>query len=291
MNRRVVFLNGQIIPAEQAMVSVTDRGFIFGDGVYEVIPFYSHIGFRLQEHVSRLMQSLAAVRIPSPYTEAQWIEHILAFNRQHTESDQSIYVQITRGPSPVRNHAFPAEVRPTVYMLSEVLQTPPAELVRDGVAAVTARDFRWLRCDIKSISLSANVLLRQYAVDQGVTESVLIRDGYLSEGAASNIFIVKNGMLFTPPADHLMLAGITYDVLLELAAEHNLPFEIRPISAAELFAADEIWLTSSTKEVLAITKLDNHPIGNGRPGPIFERMYALFQAFKRDVMRQGDKHA
>jgi D-alanine transaminase len=282
-----VFLNEKLIPIEKAMVSVTDRGFMFGDGVYEVMPFYAHRGFRLEAHVERLLRSLAAVRIPSPYSQEQWLSHIIAFSQQHEESEQSIYVQVTRGPAAIRNHAFPAVMHPTVYMMSEPL-TPPDNKGQHGVAAITATDFRWLRCDIKSISLLANVLLRQYALDCGVSEALLIRDGYLTEGAASNIFIVKNGMLYTPPINHLVLAGVTYEIVLELARTHHIPIGVRAICQEELFTADEVWLTSSTKEIVAITELDQKPIGQGKPGPVFTRMYELYQTFKQTVLYQGE---
>jgi D-alanine transaminase len=282
-----VFLNGKITSVEKAMISVTDRGFLFGDGVYEVIPFYSHQGFRLEAHVNRLMRSLAAVRIPSPYTQEEWLTHIQRFSQQHEEGDQSLYVQVTRGPAAIRNHAFPNVMHPTVYMMSEPLIVPGIDKVQQGVAAVTAEDFRWLRCDIKSISLLANVLLRQHALDCGVSEAVLIRNGYLTEGASSNIFIVNKAVLCAPPIDYLVLAGITYEVVVELARTHHIPLEIRPIKQEEIVTADEIWLTSSTKEILAITQLDGKPVGNGKPGPVFTHMYRLYQMFKQTVMRQG----
>lgn len=202
--------------------------------------------------------------------------------------DQSIYLQVTRGADDKRDHAFPpASVAPTVFAFASPLVTPSAETRAQGVAAISVADQRWARCDLKVLSLLANVLARQQAVAQGCAEALLIRDGFLKEGAASNIFIVKDGQLIAPPKTQLMLPGITYDVILELAAQHGLPLAVREIPEAELRSADEVWMTSSTKEILAITTLDGQPVGNGRPGPCGERMWQWYQEFKNNVMRQG----
>jgi D-alanine transaminase len=281
-----VYLNGQFMPLEEARIPVLDRGFIFGDGVYEVIPVYSHRAFRLGEHLKRLQHSLDGIRLPNPHSDAEWAELISELIRQNEGEDQYLYLHITRGVAR-RDHAFPSPpVAPTVFMMSSLLLPPPAALLHSGVAAVSAQDNRWLRCDIKSIALLPNVLLRQMAIDAGATETILIRDNeFMTEGAASNIFVVKNGTLLAPPKDNLMLPGITYDVVLELAAADGIPHEVRKVLAAEVFSADELLLTSSTKEVLAITTLDGKPVGNGKPGAMFARLYQLYQDYKRDVMR------
>ena len=263
-----------------------DRGFIFGDGVYEVIPVYSRRAFRLTEHLRRLQHSLDGIRLGNPYSEGEWANIINELISHNSGEDQYLYLHITRGVAK-RDHAFPSPpVTPTVFMMSNPLPNPPAELLKSGVCAVTAQDNRWLRCDIKAIALLPNVLLRQMAVDAGCAETILIRDNaFMTEGAASNIFVVKGGKLFAPPKDNLMLPGITYDVILEIAAADKIPHEVRRIGIAEVYAADELLLTSSTKEVLAITQLDGKPVGTGKPGAMFARLHKLYQDFKRDVMR------
>ena len=280
----LVYLNGDYMPLEEAKVPVLDRGFIFGDGVYEVIPVYDRRPFRLGEHLRRLQHSLDGIRLDNPHSEAEWAERIARIVEAGETEDQGVYLQVTRGPAP-RDHAFPKVVQPTVFIMSNPLSTPPQAVVEQGVSAVTAIDNRWLRCDIKSIALLPNVLLRQLAVDAGCAETVLIRDGFMIEGAASNIFIVKDGIILAPPKSNLMLPGITYDVVLEIAREHGFKHEVRPVTEAELRGADEIWQTSSTKEVTAVVKLDGQPVGEGKPGPIFWRMHAAYQAFKQNVMR------
>lgn len=283
----MVYLNGQYLPVDEARVSVLDRGFIFGDGVYEVIPVYSRRPFRLAEHLERLQHSLDGIKLNNPHSDTEWTAILTGLIQRHEAEDQYLYLHITRGVAK-RDHAFPVPpVPPTVFAQSSPLPTPPAELLQSGIACITVTDNRWLRCDIKSIALLPNVLLRQAAVEAGCAEAILIRDdAFLTEGAASNIFLVKSGRLLTPPKDNLMLPGITYDVILELAATNAIPCEVRRISKAEIFGADELLLTSSTKEVLAITKLDGKPVGNGKPGPMFAKLYALYQTFKREVMRK-----
>jgi len=281
-----IYLNGEYMPIEEAKISVLDRGFIFGDGVYEVIPVYSRKAFRLAEHLRRLQHSLDGIRLDNPHSGDEWTSIINEFIVRNPGEDQYLYLHITRGVAK-RDHAFPnPPVNPTVFMMSNPLPTPPAELLKSGVCAVTAQDNRWLRCDIKAIALLPNVLLRQMAVDAGCAETILIRDNaFMTEGAASNIFVVKKGKLLAPPKDNLMLPGITYDVILEIAAADNIPHEVRRIGVEEVLAADELLLTSSTKEVLAITQLDGKPVGAGKPGEMFARLHKLYQAFKRDVMR------
>jgi D-alanine transaminase len=281
-----IFLNGQFLPVSEAKISVLDRGFIFGDGVYEVIPVYSRHIFRLAEHLQRLRRSLDNIQLHNPYQDGEWIAIIQELVKCNEPEDQYLYLHITRGVAK-RDHAFPnPPVPPTVFLMSYPLNTPPAGLLQSGISAITAADNRWLRCDIKAISLLPNVLLRQMAVDAGCAETIMIRDNeFMTEGAASNIFVVKNGELLAPPKDHLMLPGITYDVVLELAQANKIPYQVRKVLLTELLNADELLLTSSTKEVLAVTMLDGKPVGNGKPGPMFVKLYELYQKFKQEIMR------
>ncbi len=274
-----VYLNGEYMPIGEARVPVLDRGFLLGDGVYEVIPVYARKPFRMAQHLARLQNSCDGIRLANPLDAARWTALIGDFIGRQDFADQNLYLQVTRGVAK-RDHAFPQGAQPTVFMMANPLVTPTAEQFDAGVPAVTANDNRWQRCDIKSIALLANVLLRQVAVDAGATESVLLRDGYLTEGAASNIFAVKGGTILAPLRNHLMLPGITYDTVIELARAHGLPLEVREISEAEVRAADELWLTSSTKEILPITRLDGRPVGSGKAGPVARRMLALYQTLK-----------
>jgi D-alanine transaminase len=283
---QIVYLNGQFLPIEQAHVSVLDRGFIFGDGVYEVIPVYSHRAFRLREHLRRLEHSLAGLRLVNPYSPDEWEKLLRELITRNASEDQSLYLQITRGVAP-RDHAFPENTAPTVFMMSNPLTTPSSEQCEKGVAAISATDIRWDRCDIKSTALLANVLLRQLAVDAGAAETVLFCDGILTEGSASNIFAVEKGVILAPPKDNHMLPGITYDVVLELAAAHDIPVNIGYFDEARIRAADELWITSSTKEILAITTLDGKPIADAKPGLMFRRIYGWYQDYKNHVMRQA----
>ena len=280
----MIYLNGKFMPIEEACIPVLDRGFIFGDGVYEVIPVYSRKPFRLHEHLLRLQHSLDGIRLKNPFGNDEWkrlLEQVVA---QNDGEDQYLYLHITRGVAK-RDHAFPANVAPTVFIMSNPLLPPPAEMLVGGTAAITAVDNRWVRCDVKAISLLPNVLLRQLAVDVQALETILIRDGFLTEGAASNIFIVKNNVLLAPPKSNLMLPGITYDVVLELAAANRIDHDVRQITAAEVSSADEILLTSSTKEIMPITTLDRQPVGTGKPGDLFARLHTLYQDYKATEMR------
>jgi D-alanine transaminase len=281
-------LNGKFLPLEQASVSVLDRGFIFGDGVYELVPVYSRVPFRLDEHLARLERSLGEAKIRNPYARSQWRAHIYRLIDAQPFEDQGIYFQVTRGAAK-RDHALPKNVEPTVFMMSNPLVNPPRDQVEKGAAAVSAQDNRWLRCDIKSISLIGNCLLRQLSAETGAAETILFRDGRLTEASASNVFIVKRGVIQSPPKSNLILPGITYDVVAELASANDLPLEFKDIEEEEVRAADEIWVTSSSKEVLAIVELDGARVGDGRPGPVFRRMNQLYQEFKQKVMRAGKR--
>jgi D-alanine transaminase len=280
-----VYLNGQFLALEEARIPVMDRGFLFGDGVYEVIPVYDRHPFRLHEHLARMQDSLDGIRLINPHRPAEWENLIERIVESAEWSDQGIYLQVTRGVGP-RDHAFPKIVQATVFILPMQLIPPAAEAVARGVSAITSQDNRWLRCDLKVTSLLPNVLLRQLSVDAGCAETILIRDGQLIEGSASSVFIVQDGILLAPPKSNLMLPGITYDVVLELAAAAAMPHQVRPISETELRQASEIWLTSSTKEVMPVTKLDGQTIGSGQPGPLFRQMHADYQAFKHRIMRR-----
>ncbi len=280
----MIYLNGDFLPIEEARIPVLDRGFIFGDGVYEVIPAYSRRPFRLAEHLRRLQHSLDGIRLANPNPDAEWTELLGQIIARNEGEDQYIYLQVTRGVAR-RDHAFPKEVRPTVFIMSNPLLPPPEALLSTGVAAITANDNRWMRCDIKATSLLPNVLLRQMAIDAGAVETILLRDGFMTEGAASNIFVVMNGILLTPPKSHLMLPGITYDVVLELAAAEKIPYEVREISEHEVRSAQEILLTSSTKEIMPVTRLDDKAVGEGKPGAVFTQLHGLYQRYKQTTMR------
>jgi D-alanine transaminase len=284
----MVFLNGKFLAADEAKVPVLDRGFIFGDGVYEVVPVYSRVPFRLDEHLARLERSLGETQIRNPYSRAQWREFIYRLIDAQSFEDQAVYFQVTRGVAK-RDHAFPKNVEPTVFMMSNPLVNPPAEQVQKGGSAVSAADNRWLRCDIKSISLIGNCLLRQLSAEQGLAETILFRDGKLTEASACNVFVVKRGVIHSPPKGNLILPGITYDVVTELARANGMPIEFRDVTEAEVRAADEVWVTSSSKEVFPIVELDGKKIGDGKPGPAFKRMHQLYQDFKREVMRHGKR--
>jgi D-alanine transaminase len=274
-----VYLNGAFLPISEAKVSVLDRGFIYGDGVYEVVPVYGREPYRLAQHLARLQRSLEGIRLQNPHRDTEWESIIRELIARQPFDDQGVYFQVTRGVAK-RDHAFPKDTAPTVFMMSNPLPLPSREQVDNGVAVVTAEDERWLRCDLKTISLLGNVLARQFAVDHSAIETVMFRDGYLTEASASNVLIVSEGMIVAPPKDNMILPGITYDATLDLAREGRLPFEVRPVSRAETLAADEMWISSSTKEVLAVTTVDGKPFAKGKPGPLFREIYRLFQASK-----------
>ncbi len=283
-----VYLNGEFLPADQAMISPLDRGFVFGDGVYEVIPVYGRQLFRLGEHLRRLDASLSGVRIDSPHEEREWTHILGDLVARHEAPDQSIYLQITRGVAR-RDHAFPRATRPTVFAMSSPLSPVSDEVRRNGVAAITLADTRWEYCHLKTISLLPNILLRQEALDRGAAEAILIRNGEITEGAASNLFIVRDDVVMTPPKGPRLLPGITRDLVMELAAAHGIAQRETAITPAELARADEIWLTSSTREILPVTRLDDAAIGGGRPGPMWTRMIALYQEYKREYHADGGR--
>lgn len=275
-----VYLNGEFLPAEEAHISVMDRGFLFGDGVYEVIPCYGGRLFRLAHHLERLEHSLQGIRMANPLSHPAWQEILERLIEQLPGEDQSVYLQVTRGASSKRDHAIPEGIEPTIFiMTSPAVYADPAK-IGSGVAAITLQDNRWHRCNIKAITLLANVLLRSDAVDQGAAEAILIRDGNAMEGAASNLFIIADGVIITPPKSEHLLPGITRDLILELASTNDTPFNEAEISEQRLKDADEIWLTSSTKEIMPVIELDGVRVGNGKPGPIFLKMSGLYADYK-----------
>ncbi|MCG5511641.1 D-amino acid aminotransferase [Ectothiorhodospira shaposhnikovii] len=275
----IIYLNGEFVPETQARVSVFDRGFLFGDGVYEVIPVFGGRPLRLAEHLERLTRSLAEVRIDNPHDRSGWESLFTTLLEKNPGGDRSLYVQVTRGVAR-RDHAFPTGVRPTVFaMVNPIVPQNPAVL-EQGVAAVVVDDHRWSRCDIKAITLLPNVLARQEALDAGATEAILIRQGLATEGAASNLFVVGDGVIVTPPKDRSLLPGITRDLVVELAQEAGLPLMESTIPEQSLRVAEEIWLTSSTREILPVTRLDGRPVGAGVPGPVWCRVHGLYQDYK-----------
>lgn len=282
----IAYLNGEFLPLAEARISPMDRGFLFADGIYEVIPVYGGTPFRLEEHLTRLERSLAEIQLPTPVARADWPALIEALISNNGGGNLSLYLQITRGTAAVRDHAFPpAGTPPTVFAMVSPMSTPAADSpdTTPGVAVITVQDIRWLRCDIKSVSLLPNILMRQQAVSAGATEAIMLRDGVASEGAASNLFIVHDGTVITPPKDHLILGGITRDLVLELCAAHNVPYREAPITEASLRSADEIWLTSSTREIVPVIRLDEQIISGGRPGPVWHRVARLYVDFKRHL--------
>ena len=273
---QIVYLNGEFLPMGEARIPVLDRGFIYGDGVYEVIPVYHRAPFRMPHHLKRLQYSLDGIRLANPMDDAAWDALVRDLIARQSFDDQAVYLQITRGVAK-RDHAFPKGVPPTVFMMSNPLPLPSREQVERGVAAVTAEDTRWHRCDLKTTSLLGNVLMRQRAADVGAAETVMFRDGWLTEASASNVLCVIGGTIVAPPKDNLILPGITYDAALEFARDAGLPMEVRPVARAEALGAEELWLSSSTKEVLAITSVDGRPVGDGKPGPVFRKVWQIYQ--------------
>jgi D-alanine transaminase len=286
------YLNGQYLPISQAHVSVLDRGFIFGDGIYEVVPVYGRKLFRFDEHMARLNRSLAKLRIPNPYAREEWLERcrklVAAVGEATQAADQMVYIQVTRGVA-LRDHVMPPDIVPTVFMMSNPMKPASAEQRHHGVACTTARDFRWERGDIKSISLLGNVLARQISADHGAVETIMFRDGphggpWLTEAAACNVWIVHEGALLGPPKSEHVLEGIRYDLLRELCEDVGIAYNLRPLSEADVRAADEVLVSSATKEVLPVTKIDGEAVGHGalrgKPGPVYARLYEAYQRAK-----------
>lgn len=280
---RIVYLNGQFMPAAQATVSVMDRGFLFGDGVYEVIPIFNGHFFRPHQHLHRLQKSLDAIQLSYDVDETKFMamfQELLAHNKQNGEH-QFIYIQITRGKAPVREHIFPEHPAPTLFAQCTPLPKPNPAKMENGGKAMTTEDIRWHWCFIKTIALLPNVLLAQRAKELGLDEAIWVRDGMAMEGTSSNLFIVKDDLLITPPLSEYILGGITRDLILELAKQNNIPYQEQPIPKAQLFTADEVWMTGSTKEVLPITEIEGKTIGSGKPGPLWRKMKQWYENFKQ----------
>jgi D-alanine transaminase len=284
------YLNGEFSTLGQAKVSVLDRGFIFGDGVYEVVPAYAGRPFRFEEHMVRLDRSLGEMRIRNPLDRAGWrqlVDQLVAAYAKHVgkqpeDTNQLVYLQVTRGVA-MRDHVMPPDITPTVFAMVNRLYIYTPEERSKGVMCVTADDFRWKKAHIKSTSLAGAVLSRQMSADVGGNETIMFREGWLSEAAASNVWIVKDGVVLGPPKDNLVLEGIRYGLLEQLCSAQGIPFELRRVSREEVLAADEILLSSATKEIIACTVLDGQPVGKGRPGPIYEKLFSGYQQAKRST--------
>lgn len=279
MSKKAVYLNGKFMPLEQAKVPVLDRGFIFGDGVYDVLTVYGGKPFRAEQHLARLARSLAAIGIENPHRTDEWLAICARLVATEPSADQIVYIQVTRGVAP-RAHTFPAGIAPTVFMMANPLPALSQEIRERGAACVTMQDERWLHCDIKSISLLGNVLAAEHAAARGVTETIQFRDGLLTEASSSNVWIIKDGTLLGPRKNHLVLEGIRFGLFEELCLADGIPFVLRDITRDEVFAADEVILSSTVKEVLSVVSLDGTPVGDGKPGPLSQRLYALYQGAK-----------
>jgi D-alanine transaminase len=290
MNDARVYLNGEVLPISQAKVSVLDRGFIFGDGIYEVVPVYGQRLFRFDEHMARLSRSLAKLRIVNPAAPEEWLarcRRLVAATAEATGAqDQLVYIQITRGVAP-RDHVMPVGLTPTVFMMANPMKPATAEQRHKGVACITARDFRWERGDIKSTSLLGNVLARQMSADHGAVETIMFRDGFLTEAAASNVWIAHEGALLGPPKSEHVLEGIRFELLRELCAECGIAYNLRPVPEADVLAADEVMLSSATKEIIAVTQIDGEAVGHGalrgKPGPVYARLFEAYQRAKASM--------
>ncbi|MGZ5847567.1 MAG: D-amino acid aminotransferase [Ramlibacter sp.] len=282
------YLNGEFTTLREARVSVMDRGFIFGDGVYEVVPVYAGKPFRFAEHLARLDRSLAELRMDNPRTREQWrelVQQLVDRYARHAgtpaaETNQLVYIQITRGVA-MRDHVMPVDIAPTVFAMANRMALYGAEERARGFACVTADDFRWKKAHVKSTSLAGAVLARQISADQDAIETIMFRDGMLSEASSSNVWVVKDGVVLGSPRDNLVLEGIRYGLIEQLCRDAGIPFELRRIAREEVLSADEVLLSSATKEVLPVTTIDGRPVGNGRPGPIYEKLYAGYQQAKR----------
>ncbi len=275
----ICHLAGTLLPLREARISPLDRSFLFGDGVYEVIAVRAGRARRLAANLARLERSLAQLRIRNPNSAEQWSALIQELIAANGGGDQSVYVQVSRGCERARNHAPLPDVPPLVFAFCAPLPVPPAEQLQHGVACITAADTRWARCDIKSVALLANVLLRQQALEAGANETILLRSGHLTEASAASVCVVIGGQIRSPPASGELLPGTTRGLIAELARQNGIPYEVVPISESELRGADEVWLSAATRGVVAVTSLDGQPVGSGRPGPLWRRMHALLEAW------------
>jgi len=279
----VVYINGEYLPQSQATVSVLDRGFLFGDGVYEVIPVFAGKPLRLTEHLDRLQRSMHRVSLKNPLTQQEWEEIFQTLLESNPGGDRSIYLQVTRGAAPIRDLSFSADIEPTVFVMVNDIKPVDYAKLEKGIEAITVDDFRWKACDIKSVSLIANVMIRLRANEQNVMDAIMLRGGLVTEGTASNIFVVHGGVISTPPKSDCLLPGITRDLVIDLALANGFTVEERDIKQGELETADEIWLTSSTREIAPVVKLDNRVVGNGVAGDCWKKIIALYQGYKQEL--------
>jgi D-alanine transaminase len=279
----ICYLNGTFVPLAQASISPLDRGFLFGDGVYEVIPVYGARPFRLREHLDRLNRSLASIRMAAPRSHAEWATICDTLVAQNGGADSYVYIQVSRGSELGRNHAWPDGLAPTLFAYATALAATPAHLLEQGVAAITAQEIRWARRDIKSTALLANVLLKKLAVDAGAFETIMLEDGALTEGSSTTVHVVANGVIHTPPNGFHILPGTTRDVVTELAVRLQIDINNSVVPESMLRSAEEIWLSFATRGVLAVTTLDGAAVGTGRPGPLYKRMHAAFTAYTREL--------
>jgi len=273
------FLNGEYLPLEDCRVSVLDRGFLFGDGIYELITVYQNKAFYLAQHMDRFQRSMAEIKVISPYSESEWKTLIDKLIQQSEPDDLAIYIQVTRGVAP-RDHVFPDATQATVFAMANPLPIVPSKYIENGVELITTNDTRWQRCDVKAISLLANILAKQEAAEADAVEAIMIRDDYALEGSSSNLFLVRDGIVYTHPKDNLILPGITRDFILELLEELGIECKQQHIPKDWLYSSDELWIASSTKEVLAATKIDQRIIADGKPGKIWQKTYNLYQQRK-----------
>ncbi|HEX2493603.1 MAG TPA: D-amino acid aminotransferase [Steroidobacter sp.] len=283
----ICYLNGEYAPLREARLSPLDRGFLFADSVYEVLPVFKGRMFRFREHFDRLARSLNEIRMTSPHTHEQWLAILEELIRRNGGADMYVYVQVTRGIEFGRNHAFPACTSPTIFAMASPLPTLTPEQRTGGLIAITVEDFRWGRCDIKTTALLANVLMKQQAAEAGANEAIIVRDGEVLEGASSSVFIVIDGCIVTPPNTRRILQGTTRDAVIEIAADAE-RVEIRSVSVEEMMSATEVWISAATRDVLPITRIDGRPVGEGRPGPVWRGMSAAFESLR---VRLADKRA
>ncbi len=273
------YINGEFVAPADAHISAFDRGLIFGDGIYEVVPIYGGQAFRWDAHLARLNNNLDTVGIRRPCTRQEWEQVLTGLLSRVSDKAHYLYIQVTRGVAP-RNHLFPESIAPTVFAYVQKLAPVANRSVAKGVTVVTIADFRWHRCDIKTTSLIANVWLRQQAKEQGAAEAVLVRDGVVTEGAATNVFAVIGDIVLTAPRGPNLLPGITRDLVVELMDRHGVAYEERAFTEQQMIDAEEVWITSSTNEIMPVSRINDHAVAQGRPGPVFQRMYDLFQQYK-----------
>ncbi len=281
----IVYLDGEYLPVEEATISVMDRGFLFGDGVYEVIPVFGNKLLRLSEHLRRLQNSLNRISCLNPYSDDEWTAIFYSLLEKNIGEDRAVYLQVSRGAYPKRDLSIDVTMPPTIFAMVLHVVPPDIEVVSAGISVITVEDFRWNACDIKSTSLVANVMLKQQAADASVEDAILIKNGIVTEGTASNVFIVKDGVLITPPTGRQLLPGITRDLVIEIAINSTILVKEREIREAELYDADEIWMTSSTREIAPVINLNGEAVSSGVAGDVWKRVMDLYQQYKQQLRR------